>query len=65
MKILKEIVFSRVKAYNCVQLFHFPAETLEAITAENCSVYQTTGLTPMSLFNLARPQCQQDAQREH
>ena len=30
MKILKEIVFSRVKAYNCVQLFHFVAETLES-----------------------------------
>ena len=30
MKILKEIVFSRVKAYNCVQLFHFLAETLES-----------------------------------
>ena len=29
MKILKEIVFSRVNAYNCVRLFHFLAETLE------------------------------------
>ena len=30
MKILKEIVFSRVKAYNSVQLFHFVTETLES-----------------------------------
>ena len=51
MKILKEIVFSRVKAYNCVQLFHFRLKPWKAITAENCSVYQTTGLTPMSLFD--------------
>ena len=30
MKILKELVFSRVKAYNMVQVFHFLSETLES-----------------------------------
>ena len=29
MKILKELVFSRVKAYNMVQIFHFLSETFE------------------------------------
>jgi len=29
MKILKEMIFSRVKAYNMVQVFHFLSETLE------------------------------------
>ena len=30
MKILKELIFSRVKAYNMVQVFHFLSETLES-----------------------------------
>ena len=30
MKILKEMIFSRVKAYNMVQVFHFLSETLES-----------------------------------
>ena len=30
IKILKEIVFSRVKAYNLVQIFHFLTDTMEA-----------------------------------
>ena len=30
MKILKELIFSRVKAYNMVQVFHFVSETLES-----------------------------------
>lgn len=30
MKILKELIFSRVKAYNIVQVFHFLSETLES-----------------------------------
>ena len=29
MKILKDLIFSRVKAYNMVQVFHFLSETLE------------------------------------
>ena len=30
MKILKELIFSRVKSYNMVQVFHFLSETLES-----------------------------------
>ena len=30
MKILKELIFSRVKAYNLVQVFHFLTDTLES-----------------------------------
>ena len=30
MKILKEVVFSRIKAYNLVQIFHFLVEILES-----------------------------------
>ena len=29
MRILKELVFSRVKAYNLIQMFHFITETME------------------------------------
>ena len=29
MKILKELIFSRVKAYNIVEMFHFVTDTLE------------------------------------
>ena len=40
---------------NC---FIFWLKPWKAITAENCSVYQTTGLTPTSLFNF-KASCQQ------
>ena len=30
MKILKELIFGHVKAYNLVQVFHFISETLES-----------------------------------
>ena len=29
MKILKELIFSRVKAYNLIQMFHFVTDALE------------------------------------
>ena len=50
MKILKELIFSRVKAYNMVQVFHFLSEHLRVITVESYSAYLTTDWIPTSLF---------------
>ena len=42
MKILKELIFGRVKAYNMVQVFHFFSETLESYYCLSYSVYLIT-----------------------
>ena len=43
MKILKELIFSRVKSYNMVQVFHFLSETLESYYCRRLySAYPTT-----------------------
>ena len=62
IKILKEIVFSRVKAYNSVQPFHFLTETLESYY---CRKLLSVSNNRLCCSSISRPQCQQRAQREH
>ena len=67
MKILKELIFSRVKAYNMIQVFHFLSETLESYYCRKLLSISNNRLDTLYLHrsSVSRFTCSQDRKRKY